>query len=83
MLIHGDRNTRIRLYSDDVLLLYRFIQGKKTRNRFESNDFVLLCWFILKETLDYILLLCRFIEIEKLEFNSTVMKLYYQAGLER
>ena len=58
--------------------------GKKTtRNRFESNDFVLLCWFILIETLDYILLLCRFIEIEKLEFDSTVMKLYYQAGLER
>ena len=35
-----DRNTRIRFYSDDILLL------------------------------------CRFVEIGKLEFDSTVMKLY-------
>ena len=79
MLIHGDRNTLIRLYRDKVDLLCRFIQGKKTRYLFESNDFVLLCWFILTETLefsDYILLLCRFMEIEKLEFDSTVMKFF-------
>ena len=47
MLVYTDRNTRIRFYSDDILIL------------------------------------CRFMEIEKVEFDSTVMKLYSQADLQR
>ena len=41
MLVYTDRNTRVGFYSDDILIL------------------------------------CRFVEIGKLEFDSTVMKFYY------
>ena len=55
-------------YTVIILIYYAGLYRKKSRNRFLSNDFVLLYWFIL---------------IETLEFDSTVMIFYYYAGLWR
>ena len=82
MFIHGDKTLEFG-YTVIMLIYYAGLyREKKKKLEIDSkvNDFVLLCWFILIETLEfsnYILLLCRFMEIEKLEFDSTVMKLYY------
>ena len=55
-------------YTVIMLIYYAGLYRNKPRNQFLSNDFVLLCWFIL---------------IETLEFDSTVMIFYYYAGLWR
>ena len=43
MLIHGDRNTWIRLYSDNVDLLCWFIQEKKNLE-IDSKVMILYCY---------------------------------------
>ena len=68
-------------YTARMLIYYAGLYRKKNLE-IDSKVmiFVLLWWFILRETQEFsddIILLCRFMEVEKLEFDSAVMKLCY------
>ena len=70
MLIHGDRNNWIRLYSDNVDLIVMI--------------FVLLCWFILIETLEFsddIFIVMLVYGDKMLGFEFAVIILYCSVGL--